>query len=297
MSTPLNNSQMQNDIMEAGLRERPPMLAPIEQETYANTTRESSKLIDAEAEAIHMILNGIGDDIYSTMDTCSTARKMWLAIEHLQQGELERISKKRTKNEAKTTKPDTEWKSVEKTKPKSEKSRKLIDAEAEAIHMTLNGIGDDIYSTMDTCSTARKMWLAIEHLQQGESINKQDIMNEMVRIKLKVDTMEVNVQFLQQLQPEWSRFVIIVKQQQDLDTISYHRFFDILKQHQNKVNEIRAEKIAKNANPLTLVAAAQHYLDTHYQALKTHKPYAPSSRQTPSIRSHAPTKNRGKEIA
>ncbi|GJU44265.1 hypothetical protein Tco_1201531 [Tanacetum coccineum] len=30
----------------------------------------------------------------------------------------ERISKKRTKNEAKTTKPDTEWKSMEKTKPK-----------------------------------------------------------------------------------------------------------------------------------------------------------------------------------
>ncbi|GJY04940.1 reverse transcriptase domain-containing protein [Tanacetum coccineum] len=30
--------------------------------------------------------------------------------------EVERISKKRTKNEAKTTKPDTEWKSVEKTK-------------------------------------------------------------------------------------------------------------------------------------------------------------------------------------
>ncbi|GJY03939.1 hypothetical protein Tco_0369879 [Tanacetum coccineum] len=28
---------------------------------------------------------------------------------------LERISKKRTKNEAKTTKPDTEWKSMEKT--------------------------------------------------------------------------------------------------------------------------------------------------------------------------------------
>ncbi|GKC17285.1 hypothetical protein Tco_1014067 [Tanacetum coccineum] len=36
---------------------------------------------------------------------------------------LERISKKRTKNEAKMTKPDTEWKSVEKTKskPKCEK--------------------------------------------------------------------------------------------------------------------------------------------------------------------------------
>ncbi|GJW12920.1 hypothetical protein Tco_1578747, partial [Tanacetum coccineum] len=42
---------------------------------------------------------------------------------------LERISKKRTKNEAKTTKPDTEWKSVEKTKsiqsPSVKKSTKV----------------------------------------------------------------------------------------------------------------------------------------------------------------------------
>ncbi|GKA00513.1 hypothetical protein Tco_0673063 [Tanacetum coccineum] len=37
--------------------------------------------------------------------------------------QVERISKKRTKNEAKMTKPDTEWKSVEKTK-----SRHLLDS-------------------------------------------------------------------------------------------------------------------------------------------------------------------------
>ncbi|GKB34536.1 hypothetical protein Tco_0879478 [Tanacetum coccineum] len=36
----------------------------------------------------------------------------------------ERISKKRTKNEAKTTKPDTEWKSVEKTKSRQSPSMK-----------------------------------------------------------------------------------------------------------------------------------------------------------------------------
>ncbi|GKD96214.1 hypothetical protein Tco_1380111, partial [Tanacetum coccineum] len=68
-------------------------------------------------------------------------------------------------------------------------------------------------------------------------------------------TMQVNVQFLQQLQPEWSRFVTIVKQQHDLDTVSYHKFFDVLKQYQKEVNEIRAKRIAKNANPLALVAA------------------------------------------
>ncbi|GKB75099.1 hypothetical protein Tco_0936511 [Tanacetum coccineum] len=58
----------------------------VEQETYVNTTPKNTKLIYAEVEAIHIILNGIGDDIYSTMDVCSTAREMWLAIERLQQG-------------------------------------------------------------------------------------------------------------------------------------------------------------------------------------------------------------------
>ncbi|GJW34712.1 hypothetical protein Tco_0057632, partial [Tanacetum coccineum] len=67
--------------------------------------------------------------------------------------------------------------------------------------------------------------------------------------------------FLQQLQPEWSRFVTLVKQKEELDTVLYHKLFDILKQYQKEANEIRAEKIARNANPLVLVIATQQYLD------------------------------------
>nr|GEV35921.1 hypothetical protein [Tanacetum cinerariifolium] len=52
--------------------------------------------------------------------------------------------------------------------------------------------------------------------------------------------------------PKWSRFVTIVKQQHKLDEVSYHKLFDILKQYQNEVNELRVEKLAKNANPLAL---------------------------------------------
>ncbi|GKA48060.1 hypothetical protein Tco_0741018, partial [Tanacetum coccineum] len=79
-------------------------------------------------------------------------------------------------------------------------------------------------------------------------------MNEMIRNNLKIVTMQVNVQYLQQLQPEWSRFVTIIKQNHNLDTISYHKLFDVLKQYQKEVNEICAERIAKNANPLALIA-------------------------------------------
>nr|GEV11785.1 retrovirus-related Pol polyprotein from transposon TNT 1-94 [Tanacetum cinerariifolium] len=44
---------------------------------------------------------------------------------------------------------------------------------------------------------------------------------------------------------------------QELKTVSYHKLYDILKQHQNEVNEIRAERRAQAANPLALVAQQQ----------------------------------------
>nr|GEW60793.1 integrase, catalytic region, zinc finger, CCHC-type, peptidase aspartic, catalytic [Tanacetum cinerariifolium] len=123
------------------------------------------------------------------------------------------------------------------------------------------------------------------------------LMNEMIINNLTVATMQVNVQFLQQLQPEWSRFMTIVKQQHKLDEVSYHKLFDILKQYQKEVNELRAERLARNANPLALVAAAQANQDPYYQTSKSHKSYAPSSKPSIPTRSHTTTKHKGKEIA
>nr|GEY31484.1 hypothetical protein [Tanacetum cinerariifolium] len=80
------------------------------------------------------------------------------------------------------------------------------------------------------------------------------LMNEMIRNNLTVATMQVNVQFLQQLQQEWSRFVTIVKKQNKLDEVSYHKLFDILKQYQKEVNELCAERLARNANQLALIS-------------------------------------------
>nr|GFA87129.1 hypothetical protein [Tanacetum cinerariifolium] len=176
----------------------------------------------------------------------------------------------------------------------SPENKAYFEAEKEAIHVIMTGIGDEIYSTIDACQTAQETWEAIERLQQGESLNIQDaktnlfwefgkftshdgetmesyytrflkLMNEMIRNNLTVAMMQVNVQFLQQIQPEWSRFVTIVKQQHKLDEVSYHKLFDILMQYQKEVNELRAEILARNANPLALVATAQADQDPYYQ--------------------------------
>nr|GEW48585.1 retrovirus-related Pol polyprotein from transposon TNT 1-94 [Tanacetum cinerariifolium] len=123
------------------------------------------------------------------------------------------------------------------------------------------------------------------------------LMNEMIKNNLTVTTMQVNVQFLQQLQPEWSRFVTIVKQQHKLDEVSYHKLFDILKQYQNEVNELCAEKVARNANPLALVATAQANQDQYYQTSRSHISSAPSPKPSIPSRSQTTTIHKGKEIA
>ncbi|GKB96755.1 retrovirus-related pol polyprotein from transposon TNT 1-94, partial [Tanacetum coccineum] len=54
--------------------------------------------------------------------------------------------------------------------------------------------------------------------------------------------------------------------------------------------------MAKNANPLALVATAQTLQDPYYQSLKSHKSYAPTSKASLPTRSHAATRYKGKEI-
>nr|GEX43934.1 hypothetical protein [Tanacetum cinerariifolium] len=55
-------------------------------ETPTNMSSENKAHFLAEKETIHLILTGIGDDIYSTVDAYQTAQEMWEAIERLQQG-------------------------------------------------------------------------------------------------------------------------------------------------------------------------------------------------------------------
>nr|GFA00962.1 Gag-Pol polyprotein [Tanacetum cinerariifolium] len=111
MQTQTSNT-LHNAIMEAGSKDRPPMLAPESSiqvrledtkvpisegspittterihETYKNVSQEIRDQLNAEAEAVQIILTGIDNDIYSTVDACPNEREMWKAIERLKQGE------------------------------------------------------------------------------------------------------------------------------------------------------------------------------------------------------------------
>ncbi|GJQ99396.1 retrovirus-related pol polyprotein from transposon TNT 1-94 [Tanacetum coccineum] len=163
----------------------------------------------------------------------------------------------------------------------SNRLRRLFQLQKVVQKPLQKGIDNDIYSTADACPNACEMWKASERFYK--------MMNELVRNQCDVTNHQVNVQFLLQLQPEWQRFVTLVKQSQELKTVSYHKLYDILKQHQNEVNEIRAERLARTANPLALVAQQQPVY--HPQNHPTHYTHNSSTRSQ-----QAATRNRGKAI-
>ncbi|GKC96965.1 hypothetical protein Tco_1162407 [Tanacetum coccineum] len=254
---------MHNNIMAAGSKDRPPMLGP---GRYSQWRSRFLRYIDTKPNG-----EGLRKSILSGPYVPSTVLVQAVAA---------------TEGNPAIQQHTT----IETVLNMTPENKEHFLSEKEAIFLLLTGIGDDIYSTVDACKTANEMWIAIERLQQGESLNVQDVktnllwefgkftsrdgesmesyysqfyklMNELTRNNLQVTTMQVNVQFLQQLQPECQK------------------------------------KIARNANPLALVAAAEQYPNTYYQAPQPHKSYAPQPKASPSTRSHATTKNKGKEIA
>ncbi|GJT50263.1 hypothetical protein Tco_0976420 [Tanacetum coccineum] len=113
--------------------------------------------------------------------------------------------------------------------------------------MLLTGIGDEIYLTVDACQTTNEMWIAIERLQQGESLNIQD-----VKTNLFWEFGKFTSRDGESMESYYSRFYKMmnemIRNNLKVDTMQY----------QNEVNEIRAERIAKTTNPLALHASTRH---------------------------------------
>nr|GFA99042.1 hypothetical protein [Tanacetum cinerariifolium] len=62
-------------------------------------------------------------------------------------------------------------------------------------------------------------------------------------------------------------------------------------------NELHAEKLARNANPLVLVSTAQASQYLFYQSSRSHRSYTPSPKPSIPSRSQMTTRHKGKEIA
>ncbi|GKC29711.1 gag-pol polyprotein, partial [Tanacetum coccineum] len=251
-----SSNALYNAIMEAGSKDRPPMLAP---GNYVQWKSRIKRYIDTKpnSELIHYCLQ-------NPPYTYQWAEKTVPVAEGSSETTTERY--------------------MENYKNVSQDIRDQLNAEAEAVQIILTGIDNDIYSTVDACPNACEMWKAIERLKQGESINVQDLETNLYWEFGKFTSRDG-----ESLESYYSRFYKMMNElSQELKTVSYHKLYDILKQHQNEVNEIRAERLARTANPLALVA--------QQQPVCHHQDHPTQNTQYSSTRSQQSIGNKGKTI-
>ncbi|GJS71594.1 retrovirus-related pol polyprotein from transposon TNT 1-94 [Tanacetum coccineum] len=159
------------------------------------------------------------------------------------------------------------------------------DCDIKATNIILQGLPLEVYALVSNHKVAKELWERIQLLMQGTSLTKQErecklydefdqfaykkgeslrefylrfslLLNDMNIYNMKLEQFQVNINFLNTLPPEWSKFVTYVKLVRYLHTTNIDQLHAYLGQHEFHENEVRL-KHERNLDPLALVATYQ----------------------------------------
>ncbi|GJQ90174.1 retrovirus-related pol polyprotein from transposon TNT 1-94 [Tanacetum coccineum] len=132
------------------------------------------------------------------------------------------------------------------------------EAEIEAMNLILIFIPNDIYNSVDSCTTTKAMWKRFVAAPGEELVfvyNRfAQLMNDLERNDMNFALVTINIKFLNCLQPEWLKYVTQVCLAKRLIDDTFDDLFDYLQQFEKLVNASRAKKLEKSHDPLALVA-------------------------------------------
>ncbi|GKD20328.1 hypothetical protein Tco_1222031 [Tanacetum coccineum] len=112
----------------------------------------------------------------------------------------------------------------------TDQEKKQMEVDDQAIQTILMGLPEDIYAAVDSCQTAKEIWLRVEQMMKGSTIGARE-----KKAKLEKhfpEQIASNFKFLNNLQPEWNRSVTIVHQTKNLYEVDYTQLYDFLKFNQ-----------------------------------------------------------------
>ncbi|GJR30951.1 integrase, catalytic region, zinc finger, CCHC-type containing protein [Tanacetum coccineum] len=168
----------------------------------------------------------------------------------------------------------------------------MYKADIRATNILLQGIPKDIYSLINHYTDAKDIWENVKMILEGSELTKDDresqlydefehfrqikgetiqgyyvrftkLINDMRNIKMTMSRMQLNSKFVNNMLPEWSRFITEVKLNRGLKESNCDQLYAYLKQHEVHANEnrIMMERFCQpNNDPLALVsdASVQH---------------------------------------
>ncbi|GJW83555.1 retrovirus-related pol polyprotein from transposon TNT 1-94 [Tanacetum coccineum] len=163
-------------------------------------------------------------------------------------------------------------------------------ADIRATNILLQGIPKDIYTLINHFTDAKDIWDNVKMILEGSELTKDDresqlydefehfcqikgetihvyyvrftkLINDMRNIKMTMSRMQLNSKFVNNMLPEWSRFITEVKLNRGLKESNFDQLYAYLKQHEVHANENRMmmERFIQPTNdPLALVSNASN---------------------------------------
>ncbi|GJQ96679.1 hypothetical protein Tco_0007818, partial [Tanacetum coccineum] len=168
--------------------------------------------------------------------------------------------------------------------------KERYNADIWATNILLQGLPKDIYSLINHYTDAKDIWDNVKMLLEGSELTKEDhesqlyddfehfrqhkgetihdyyvrfakLINDMHNIKMTMSIMQLNSKFVNNMLPEWGRFVTAVKLNRGLRDPNYDQLYAYLKQHEAHANEnkMMLERFTKsNVDPLALMSNVSH---------------------------------------
>nr|GEY19972.1 hypothetical protein [Tanacetum cinerariifolium] len=148
-----------------------------------------------------------------------------------------------------------------------------------ATNILLQGLPKDIYTLINHYTNAKDIW----DNHKGETIHDYyvrfaKLINEIRNIKMTMYRMQLNSKFVNNMLPEWGRFVIAVKHNRGLRDFNYDHLYAYLKQHETHANEnkMMLDRFSQHTvDPLALmsnVSHQQHYSQSSSTSPSTYVP-------------------------
>ncbi|GJU94231.1 integrase, catalytic region, zinc finger, CCHC-type containing protein [Tanacetum coccineum] len=162
----------------------------------------------------------------------------------------------------------------------SPEDKERYNADIRATNILLQGLPKDIYSLINHYTDAKDIWDNVKMLLEGSELTKEDresqlyddfehfrqnkgetihdyyvrfakLINDMRNNKMTMSRMQLNSKFVNNMLPEWGRFVTTVKLNRGLRDSNYDQLYAYLKQHEAHANE----------NKMMLDRFTQHTVD------------------------------------
>ncbi|GJZ71886.1 hypothetical protein Tco_0635737 [Tanacetum coccineum] len=184
----------------------------------------------------------------------------------------------------------------------SPEDKERYNVDIWATNILLQGLPIDIYSLINHYTDAKDIWDNVKMLLEGLELTKEDrvsqlyddfehfcqnkgetihdyyvrfakLINDMQNIKMTMSRMQLNSKFVNNMLPEWGRFVTVVKLNRGLRDSNYDQLYAYLKQHEAHANEnkMMMDRFTQHTvDPLALMSNVSH--QQHYSQSSTTPP-------------------------